>query len=78
MLDVNQLRQVSSYYRDLLMAISHHTGKHLVDLGSSLRHGLTTDLGLFVNNIEKLIEQEIIVFDVDRVSPNMISNILVQ
>ncbi|MCF8010946.1 MAG: hypothetical protein K9L17_10300 [Clostridiales bacterium] len=73
MVSVKQLQQLAGYYRDLLSAISQQAGKHLVDLKTTLKYGLTTDLGLFINDFQYVLENEELTIEIERVSPEFVS-----
>lgn len=73
---VDSITRLALYYRDLLSAVSQQSGKHLVDLGSTLRYGLTADLGLFVDDIKKLIESDKLILNIERMSPEVVSEII--
>ncbi len=71
-----EIRRLAGYYRDLLGAISQQSGKHLVDMGSTLRYGLTVDIGHFVKSIRTVIENDILQLALDRMSPELVTSIL--
>jgi hypothetical protein len=70
------LKNLAKYYRDLLSAISAQAGQHFVDLNKVLRHGLTADLGLFVQDIEDLINGDSISFIIQKAAPSAVTKII--
>ena len=70
------LNQLAKYYRDILAAISHQSGKHLIDIGTILRYGLTVDLGVFVPTIEDILQSDQILIEVERSSAQKVSEIM--
>lgn len=67
------LKNLAKYYRDLLSAISAQAGKHFVDINGVLRYGLTVDLGLFVQDIEDLVNGDSISFRIQKAAPSKTS-----
>jgi very-short-patch-repair endonuclease len=74
--NVEQLRALASYYREILAALSHQTGKHLVDLGTALRYGLTADLGVYVNQPSIVLDEDVLSIRIERMSPDTVSGIV--
>lgn len=76
MTNVDQLRALASYYREILAALSHQTGKHLVDLGTALRYGLTADLGVYVSQPSVVLDEDVLRIRIERMSPDTVSGIV--
>ena len=70
------LKNLAKYYRDLLSTISAQAGKHFIDLNGVLRYGLTADLGLFVQDIEELINGDSISFIIQKAAPSAVTKII--
>ncbi|KJS13643.1 MAG: hypothetical protein VR67_03305 [Peptococcaceae bacterium BRH_c8a] len=76
MLHVDELKRLSSYYKDIISAMSQQSGKHFVDLGQTLRYGLTLDLGLFIDDVKSLMYSDRLILKIERMSPKAVSDIL--
>jgi len=74
--NIKQLSNLAKYYRDLLFSLSSQVGKHFVDITAVLRYGLTTDLSLFIPEIEELITSGIISFTIEKASPSVVTKII--
>lgn len=72
----SDLQNLAKYYRDLLRSVSTQAGKHFVDINKVIAHGLTTDLGVFVQEIGELISGESISFKIERVFSPTVSKII--
>jgi very-short-patch-repair endonuclease len=75
-LPVEQLRALASYYREIIASLSYQSGRHLIDLGTGTRYGLTADLGLYFPHPSILLEQEAFSFRVERVSPEAVTEVV--
>jgi len=73
---VEQLRALASYYREIIASLSYQSGRHLIDLGTGTRYGLTADLGLYFPHPSILLEQEAFSFRVERVSPEAVTEMV--
>lgn len=76
MAHVEDLRRLAGYYRDLLANLSEQSGKHLVDLGSVLRHGLVADFSQFVPDLTAVVERDTFRIKLERMSPRAVAEIL--
>jgi very-short-patch-repair endonuclease len=74
--NVEHLKNLAKYYRDLLFSLSSQVGKHFVDIKAVLRYGLTADLSLFVPEIEELITSGTISFTIDKASSSVVNKII--
>lgn len=74
--NVEHLKNLAKYYRDLLFSLSSQVGKHLVDISAVLRYGLTADLSLFIREIEELITSGTISFTIEKASPSAVNKII--
>ncbi|MGO9019188.1 MAG: AAA domain-containing protein [Syntrophobacteraceae bacterium] len=74
------LHRLAKYYRDLLFSLYSvsSVGKHFVDVSAVLRYKLTADLGLFIENFEKLIEGTTNKFSIDKLSAAAISKTIME
>lgn len=73
---IDQLSNLAKYYRDLLSSLSVHSGKHFIDINAVLRYGLTADLSLFVREVETLITNNPVTFNIEKASPKDVSKII--
>ncbi len=73
---MNKLSSLAKYYRDLLFSLSSQAGKHFIDINAVLRYGLTTDLSLFIPEIEELITNGIIRFKIEKASSDDVDKIV--
>jgi hypothetical protein len=78
MVPIELLRALASYYRDILAALSHQAGKHLIDLATVLRYGLTADLAVYVSRPSVLLDEDKISFSIERLSPEAASKVVEQ
>lgn len=74
--DVNELRKLAIYYKDILASITQQSGKHLTDLGSVFRYGLTGDLGIFDISIKGILEEDNIVIKTECSSIKTVSSMI--
>jgi len=74
----NDLQSLAKYYRDLLFAVSTQAGKHFVALNKVIAYGLTTDLAIFIDDINELITGESVSFKIEKVASPTVSKIILK
>ncbi|MEM4134646.1 MAG: AAA domain-containing protein [Candidatus Micrarchaeia archaeon] len=70
------LKNLAAYYRDILLSFATQTGKHFLDIKSILHYGLTADLSLFIPDIEQVIINEKITFEIEQTESSEINELI--
>ena len=75
---LEELRALARYYKDILASLSHVSGKHLLDLRQVVKHGLTADFGLFLDRASVVLDEAEFDISVERVSPSVATTLVEQ